>query len=122
MAAPKRKTVILVGDGMGDLPMAELGGKTPVLVFEDHSLWFQSGPVPGGDHLVPIGVAGVRREGSDVTVVTIGSTQRAALDAAQDLSAQGISVEVIDPRTLVPLDEHAILNSVARTSAISSPM
>jgi len=90
----------------------------PVFVFEDHSLWFQSGPVPGGDHLVPIGVADVRREGSDVTLVTIGSAQAEALGAAQDLSAKGISVEVIDPRTLAPLDEQAILNSVAKTGRL----
>ncbi len=60
----------------------------------------------------------MRREGSDVTVVTIGSTRGAALGAAQDLSAQGISVEVIDPRTLVPLDEQALLNSVAKTGRL----
>jgi pyruvate dehydrogenase E1 component beta subunit len=90
----------------------------PVFVFEDNSLWFQSGPVPGGDHLVPIGVAEVKREGTDVTLVTIGSAQGAALGAAEDLSADGISVEVIDLRTLVPLDEQAVLNSVARTGRL----
>jgi pyruvate dehydrogenase E1 component beta subunit len=90
----------------------------PVFVFEDNSLWFQSGPVPAGDHLVPIGVADVKREGDDVSVVTIGSTLGATLEAAAELSTEGISVEVVDPRTLVPLDEQAILHSVAKTGRL----
>ena len=119
MNAPGLKIVVPASPSdVKGLLKAAIRDDDPVFVFEDNSLWFQSGPVPGGDHLVPIGVADVRREGSDVTVVTIGSTQGAALGAAQDLSAQGISVEVIDPRTLVPLDEQAILNSVAKTGRL----
>jgi len=90
----------------------------PVLIFEDKNLWFESGPVPSGEHLVPFGVAEVVREGSDVTVVAIGASLRAALQAAETLAGDGISVEVIDPRTLVPLDRATILRSVARTGRL----
>jgi pyruvate dehydrogenase E1 component beta subunit len=87
----------------------------PVLVFEDGALWGARGPVPEDDYLVPFGQAAIRREGSDVTVVAIGSRVREALAAADALAGEGISVEVIDPRTLVPLDRKTILESVART-------
>jgi pyruvate dehydrogenase E1 component beta subunit len=90
----------------------------PVLVFEDNSLWFQSGSVPEGDYVVPIGVADVKQEGRDVTVVTIGSALGETLEAARDLAAEGVSVEVIDPRTLVPLDTQTLLESVARTGRL----
>ena len=90
----------------------------PVVVFEDHSLWFESGPVPAGDHLTPIGVAQVRRVGSDVTLVAIGGTQGIALEAAEQLAGRGVSVEVIDPLTLVPLDRGAILGSLEKTGRL----
>jgi pyruvate dehydrogenase E1 component beta subunit len=69
----------------------------------------------GDDHLVPLGVGCRRREGSEVTVVAIGLMVSRALAAAEALAAEGLSVEVIDPRTLVPLDEELILGSVAKT-------
>jgi len=90
----------------------------PVVVFEDNSLWFKSGPVPEGEHLTPIGVAEVRRPGDDVTLVAIGGAQTVALEAAETLAAEGTSVEVIDHRTLVPLDKPAILGSVERTGRL----
>jgi pyruvate dehydrogenase E1 component beta subunit len=90
----------------------------PVVLFEDNSLWFRSGPVPEGEHLTPIGVAEVRRQGTDVTMVAIGSAQQDALEAAEALAAEGTSVEIIDPRTLVPLDEPAILGSLERTGRL----
>ena len=90
----------------------------PVLIFEDNSLWFQSGPVPEGEHLTPLGVARTVRPGGDVTLVVIGGAQKVALEAAETLAAEGCSVEVIDPRTLVPLDRAAILGSVARTGRL----
>lgn len=90
----------------------------PVVVFEDNSLWFQSGPVPDGDHLVPLGRAAVRREGGDATIVAIGRAVGFAFDAAERLAAEGASVEVIDPRTLVPLDAETILASVAKTGRL----
>jgi pyruvate dehydrogenase E1 component beta subunit len=90
----------------------------PVVIFEDNSLWFRSGPVPEGEHLTPIGVAAVRRPGDDVTLVAIGSVQQDALDAAEILAKEGTSVEVIDPRTLTPLDKPTILDSVERTGRL----
>ncbi len=90
----------------------------PVFIFEDNKLWFQSGPVPEGDHLVPIGVAEVKRAGNDISLVTIGSTQADSLAAAEELAAEGVSVEVIDPRTLVPLDKATLLASVAKTGRL----
>jgi len=86
----------------------------PVVIFEDNSLWFKSGPVPAGDHLTPLGVAAIRRPGSDVTLVAIGGAQQASLTAAETLAGEGTSVEVIDPRTLVPLDKPAIDPGFAR--------
>jgi pyruvate dehydrogenase E1 component beta subunit len=67
---------------------------------------------------VPIGKADIKREGSDVTVVAIGGAMRPALEAAQALAAAGISVEIIDPRTLKPLDMDTIIGSVAKTGRL----
>jgi pyruvate/2-oxoglutarate/acetoin dehydrogenase E1 component len=74
--------------------------------------------VPEGPYEVPIGVADVKREGTDVTVVAIGALVGKALAVAEELAAEGIEVEVVDPRTLVPLDEHAILESVRKTGRV----
>lgn len=90
----------------------------PVLVFEDSGLWSTKGEVPDGEILVPFGKAAIRREGTDVTVVAISGTVRRAIAAAEELSREGISVEVIDPRTLVPLDKATILESVKKTGRI----
>jgi pyruvate/2-oxoglutarate/acetoin dehydrogenase E1 component len=90
----------------------------PVLCFEDANLWGRKGrgpAVPDGDHLVPLGSAAVRQRGSDVTIVGIGLGSYLALEAAKELAADGISAEVIDPRTLVPMDWPTILESVSRT-------
>jgi pyruvate/2-oxoglutarate/acetoin dehydrogenase E1 component len=76
------------------------------------------GDVPEGDHVVPIGKAAVAREGSDVTVVTISLSVHHALDVAEKLSGEGISVEVLDLRSLVPLDRDAILASVRKTGRL----
>ncbi len=90
----------------------------PVLIFEDRNLATLRGPVPEGDAAVPFGSARVHREGSDVTVVAIASAVQEALAAADTLAREGIEVEVIDPRTLVPLDRAAILDSVHRTGRL----
>lgn len=91
----------------------------PVLIFEDTKLWPTKGDVPTDtDHLVPIGKADVKRVGTDVTVVAIAGAMRPAMEAAQVLAAAGISVEVIDPRTLKPLDTHTIFTSVAKTGRL----
>lgn len=87
----------------------------PIVFIDDGSIQTKRGPVPEGEHLVPIGKANVAREGTDVTIVAV-FTLAEALAAADVLAAEhGISAEVIDPRTLVPLDEEAILTSVAKT-------
>ena len=94
----------------------------PVLFFEHKMLYRTRWAVPpeyaDPDHLVPFGKAAVRRAGSDVTVVATLTMVHHALAAAQALAAEGISVEVIDPRTLVPLDTATILESVRRTGRL----
>ena len=88
----------------------------PVLSFEDASLWSGKAEVPDDeDFLVPIGVADIKREGADVSVIGIGPGVPMALAAAKALEGEGISVEVVDPRTLVPLDRATILASVRKT-------
>jgi pyruvate dehydrogenase E1 component beta subunit len=91
----------------------------PVLIFEDTKLWPTKGPVPTDpDFLVPIGKADIKRAGTDVTLVAIAGAMRPAMDAAQMLADQGISLEVIDPRTLKPLDIETIMRSVAKTGRL----
>ncbi|MBV9358781.1 MAG: alpha-ketoacid dehydrogenase subunit beta [Chloroflexi bacterium] len=91
----------------------------PVLSFEDGTRWGSKGPVPeDGDLLVPIGQAEVKRDGTDVTVVAIAGTVPQALAAASELERDGLSVEVVDPRTLVPLDSATILGSVEKTGRL----
>jgi pyruvate dehydrogenase E1 component beta subunit len=91
----------------------------PVLCFEDSSLWSSKMEVPEGeDVLVPLGQAEVKREGTDVTVVALAGAVPLALAAATTLAQEGVSVEVIDPRTLVPLDVATILRSVRKTGRL----
>jgi acetoin:2,6-dichlorophenolindophenol oxidoreductase subunit beta len=88
----------------------------PVIVFEDTRLWPLKGEVPDDrDFLIPIGKADIKIVGTDVTLVAVAGAMRATLEAAKALSAEGISPEVIDPRTLKPLDMETILGSVAKT-------
>jgi acetoin:2,6-dichlorophenolindophenol oxidoreductase subunit beta len=90
----------------------------PVLFFEHKGLYRVKGEVPSADeeHLVPFGQANVARAGTDITVVATGLMVGRALEAAGKLAGEGIELEVIDPRTLVPLDMETILESVERTS------
>lgn len=90
----------------------------PVLIFEDFGLWFQTGPVPEDEYVIPFGVAEVKRAGSDVTVVAVGASVVHALEAAAAMAAEGVSVEVIDPRSLAPLDSETILRSVSKTGRL----
>ena len=91
----------------------------PVMVFEDNDLWFRRGPCPADpDFLVPIGVADVKRAGSDLTIVSVAGCLPHALGAADALAAEGVAAEVIDVRTLVPLDRETILRSVAKTGRL----
>src|SRR5207342_2678353 len=73
------------------------------------------GEVPEGDEAIPLGVADIKRAGTDVTIVAISRMVHQALEAAEVLAAEGIEAEIVDPRTLSPLDSDTILESVART-------
>lgn len=90
----------------------------PCFIFEPNGRGGELGEVPDGEHLLPFGQAAVRKEGGDVTVVAIGRMLKPALAAAGTLAGEGVSAEVLDPRTLVPLDEDAILASVAKTGRL----
>ncbi|MHB0859159.1 MAG: alpha-ketoacid dehydrogenase subunit beta [Anaerolineae bacterium] len=87
----------------------------PVVFLEHKKLLPTRGPVPEGEHLVPFGKARVAREGKDLTVFGLGITVQRALEAAEVMAKDGVSLEVIDPRTLAPLDWETILDSVAKT-------
>jgi len=91
---------------------------SPVLFFEHLKLYVAKGPVPEEPYRIPLGVAEVRRAGSDVTIVAIAAMVGRALEAAELLAGEGISAEVIDPRTLSPLDEETILASVEKTGGL----
>ncbi|MFQ5554702.1 MAG: alpha-ketoacid dehydrogenase subunit beta [Acidimicrobiia bacterium] len=91
----------------------------PVIYFEAKTLYRSlTGPVPDGEHTVPLGVARVARSGSDATVITYGTMLHESMAAADALAAEGTDVEVVDLRTLKPLDEEAILSSVRRTGRV----
>lgn len=90
----------------------------PVLMFETCLLWGMKEEVDEAEYRIPFGVARIRRQGDDVTVVAIAGAVPLALKAADALAGEGISVEVIDPRTLVPLDKKTILESVRRTGRL----
>jgi pyruvate dehydrogenase E1 component beta subunit len=89
--------------------------ENPVLFFADIGLLHNPGEVPEGDHLVPLGKAAIRREGADVTLVSYGKTVNHCLAAASTLEAEGVSAEVLDLRSLKPLDEESVLASVKKT-------
>src|SRR5260370_29111699 len=90
----------------------------PVISFESSRLMTRKGPVPEEDYTIPLGQADIKREGSDVTVVALAWLGHEALVAAEELAKEGISVEVVDPRTLVPLDAETIRNSVQKTGRL----
>ena len=88
----------------------------PVVFFEDKMMYKLKGPVPAGEYLIPLGVADVKREGSDITIVATSSMVQVALGAASMLEEIGISAEVVDPRTMWPLDEKTLIESAKKTS------
>ncbi|MBK8053810.1 MAG: pyruvate dehydrogenase complex E1 component subunit beta [Saprospiraceae bacterium] len=90
----------------------------PVCVMESESFYGLKGEVPDGDYLVPIGKAAVRREGTDVTIVSYNKMMEVVKDAAIELEKQGISAEVIDLRTIRPLDHKTIVGSVKKTNRL----
>jgi len=90
----------------------------PVLVFEHKGLFNTAGPVPEEEYTISFGEAVVRREGADVTVIATAKMVLLALEAAKALSSEGVSVEVVDLRTLVPLDKDTILDSIRKTNRV----
>lgn len=90
----------------------------PVMFFEHKFLYRTGGPVPEEEYLVPIGVADVKREGADVTILATSLMVLKALKAAEELAKEGVSAEVIDPRTLRPLDRDTIVKSVKKTGRV----
>ena len=97
---------------------AAIRSDDPVLYFEHKALFAQKGFVPEGDHIVPIGKANIVKEGKDVTIVSYSMMMQRALEAAEKLDAEGIKAEVIDLRTISPIDKETIFASVAKTKRL----
>jgi pyruvate/2-oxoglutarate/acetoin dehydrogenase E1 component len=100
------------------LMAASVRDPDPVVFFEHKALLASSGAVPDGEHVDELGTARVRREGSDVSIVALAAMVPRALDAAERLAGDGISAEVIDVRSLVPLDTRTLLSSVGKTGRL----
>ncbi|GAA3411562.1 alpha-ketoacid dehydrogenase subunit beta [Paenibacillus hodogayensis] len=100
------------------LLLAAIEDDDPVVFFEDKSMYYTKGEVPKGYYTIPLGKADVKRQGQDLTIVAIGKMVQVAQQAASRLSAKGIETEIVDPRSLSPLDESSILNSVAKTNRL----
>jgi pyruvate/2-oxoglutarate/acetoin dehydrogenase E1 component len=90
----------------------------PVISFESNRLMTRKGPVPEDDYTIPLGKADIKREGKDVTVVALAWLVHEAVAAAEELAGEGISIEVVDPRTLAPLDTETIRSSVRKTGRL----
>jgi pyruvate dehydrogenase E1 component beta subunit len=119
MHAPGLKVVVPSNpaDVLGLLKTA-IRDDNPVVFLEHKAQYAEKGEVPDGEHIVPFGVASIVRAGTDVTIVAVQKMVAVAMKAAQELEKQGISCEVIDPRTLVPLDMPTILESVKKTGRL----
>lgn len=97
---------------------ASIRDDDPVVFIEHSALYFTDGPVPEGEYVIPIGKADIKREGKDVSVITYGFLVNEAIRAAGELALQGVDVEVVDLRSLKPLDVETILDSVQRTGRV----
>ncbi len=119
MGVPGLKVVVpsTPADAKG-LMTAAIRDDNPVILFHNYLLTLEHGDVPEGEHLVPIGEAAVVREGADVTIVGIGWTVGKALAAAEQLADEGVEAEVVDPRSLAPLDTSTIIQSVEKTGRL----
>ncbi|TPI33496.1 alpha-ketoacid dehydrogenase subunit beta [Mesorhizobium sp. B3-2-1] len=98
--------------------LAAVADPDPVMIFEHKLLYKMKGPVPEGYYTVPIGKADIRREGRDLTIVATSIMVQKALDAAAALEAEGIDVEVVDLRTIRPMDKQTVIDSVKKTSRL----
>jgi pyruvate dehydrogenase E1 component beta subunit len=102
-------------DGKG-LLKAAIRDDNPVLFLESEMMYGLKGEVPEGEHVIPLGEAEVKRPGKDITIVSFSKPLRLVLEAAEELAAQGIDAEVIDLRTIRPLDENTLYESVRKTN------
>lgn len=104
---------------MKGLLKSSIRDNNPVIILEYKSEFNQKGEVPvDPDYTIPLGVGEIKHQGTDVTVVTYGKMLRRVVQAAEELAEEGISVEIVDPRTLVPLDKDIIINSVKKTGKV----
>jgi pyruvate dehydrogenase E1 component beta subunit len=119
LSVPGLKIVVPSGPAdMKGLLKSSIRDNNPVIVFEHGGLGRLREEIPAGDYLVPLGKAAIKRPGDNVTVVAIGAMVPKALKVADKLAKENISIEVIDPRTLMPLDENTILASVEKTNRV----
>ena len=97
---------------------AAIRDNDPVIFMESEQMYGDKGEVPDGEYILPIGVADIKREGTDVTIVTFGKITKTVLLAAEELATAGISCEVIDLRTVRPIDYDCVINSVKKTNRL----
>ncbi len=100
------------------LLIAAIRDDNPVMFFEQKLLYRKKGLVPEGEYTVPLGKADIKREGKDITIITYGRMVPVCLEAAELLNADGIQAEIVDPRTLVPLDKEALIKSAKKTGRV----
>jgi acetoin:2,6-dichlorophenolindophenol oxidoreductase subunit beta len=119
MGIPGLKVVVpsTPADAKG-LMTAAIRDDNPVVYLHPYMLTLEKGEVPEAEHVVPLGLADVKRRGTDVTLVAVGWMVKKALASAERLAEEGISAEVVDPRTLAPLDVHTIVGSVKKTGRL----
>lgn len=97
---------------------ASIRDNDPVIFMESELMYGDKGEVPEGEYIIPLGVADIKKEGSDVTIVSFGKIMKVALEAAAELEKNGISAEVIDLRTIRPIDYEAVVNSIKKTNRL----
>lgn len=97
---------------------AAIRDNDPVIFMESEQMYGDKGEIPEGEYILPIGVADVKRQGTDVTIATFGKITKVALKAAEELEKEGISVEVVDLRTVRPIDYDTVINSVRKTNRL----
>ena len=100
------------------LMKSALRGRDPVMFIEYKRIYTQEGEVPEEEYTIPFGQADIKREGKDVTIIATGPMVGKALEAADSLAQEGIEAEIVDPRTLVPLDKETIFASVEKTNRV----
>jgi acetoin:2,6-dichlorophenolindophenol oxidoreductase subunit beta len=100
------------------LLLSAIRDDNPVMFFEQKLLYRKKGPVPEEEYTIPLGVADIKREGKDLTIISYGRMLHLCLDVADKFSNDGIEIEVVDPRTLLPLDKETLIQSVKKTGKL----